>query len=35
MNGTNLPNYCVNAGSVNMLKNIIDIYMIRAGYTYM
>ena len=28
-----LPNDCVNAGSVNMLKNRIDIYMIRAGYT--
>ena len=29
------PNICVNASSVNMFKNIIDIYLIRAGYTYM
>ena len=28
-----LPNDCVNASSVNMFKNRIDIYMIRAGYT--
>ena len=28
-----LPNDCVNASSVNMFKNIIDIYLIRAGYT--
>ena len=28
-----LPNYCVNASSVNMFKNRIDRYMIRAGYT--
>ena len=28
-----LPNHCVNASSVNMFKNIIDIYLIRAGYT--
>ena len=28
-----LPNDCVNASSVNMLKNIIDRYLIRAGYT--
>ena len=28
-----LPNDCVNASSVNMFKNIIDIYFIRAGYT--
>ena len=28
-----LPNDCVNASSVNMLKNRIDRYMIRAGYT--
>ena len=27
-----LPNYCVNASIVNMFKNIIDIYLIRAGY---
>ena len=33
MNG--MPNDCVNASSVNMFKNIIDIYLIRAGYTYM
>ena len=30
-----LPNDCVNASSVNMFKNEIDIYLIRAGYTYM
>ena len=28
-----LPNDCVNTSSVNMFKNIIDRYMIRAGYT--
>ena len=28
-----LPNDCVNASSVNMFKNRIDIYMIRASYT--
>ena len=28
-----LPNDCVNAISVNMFKNRIDIYLIRAGYT--
>ena len=28
-----LPNDCVNASSVNMFKNIIDRYLIRAGYT--
>ena len=28
-----LPNGCVNASSVNMFKNRIDRYMIRAGYT--
>ena len=28
-----LPNDCVNASSVNMLKNRIDIYLIRVGYT--
>ena len=28
-----LPNDCVNASSVNMFKNRIDIYMLRAGYT--
>ena len=28
-----LPNDCVNASSVNMFKNRIDIYVIRAGYT--
>ena len=28
-----LPNDCVNASSVNMFKNRIDIYSIRAGYT--
>ena len=32
MNGTNCQN-CVNASSVNMFKNKIDIYLIRAGYT--
>ena len=26
-----LPNNCFNASSVNMLRNIIDRYMIRAG----
>ena len=30
-----LPNDCVNASSVNMFKNTIHRYMIRAGYTYM
>ena len=29
-----LPNDCVNASSVNMFKNRIDRYLIRAGYTY-
>ena len=33
MNGTNLPNDCVNASSVNMFRNRTDIYLIRAGYT--
>ena len=28
-----LPNGCVNASSVNMFKNRIDRYLIRAGYT--
>ena len=28
-----LQNYCVKASSLNMFKNIFDIYMIRAGYT--
>ena len=28
-----LPNDYVNASSVNMFKNIINIYLIRAGYT--
>ena len=28
-----LPNDCVNASSVNLFKNRIDRYMIRAGYT--
>ena len=28
-----LPNACVNATNVNILKNIIDKYLIRAGYT--
>ena len=28
-----LPNDCVNTSSVNMFKNIIDRYLIRAGYT--
>ena len=27
-----LPNYCVNASIVNMFKNRIDIYLIRARY---
>ena len=27
-----LPNDCVNASSVNMFKNRIDIYLIRVGY---
>ena len=30
-----LPNGCVNASSVNMFKNRIDRYLIRAGYTKM
>ena len=30
-----LPNDCFNASSVNMFKNRIDRYLIRAGYTYM
>ena len=30
-----LPNYCVNASSLNMFKNRIDRYMLRAGDTYM
>ena len=29
-----LPNDCVNASSVNMFKNRIDRYLIRAGYTW-
>ena len=29
-----LPNYCVNASNVNMFKNRIYIYLIRASYTY-
>ena len=29
-----LPNDCVNASSVNMFKNRIDRYLIRAGYIY-
>ena len=28
-----LPNDCVNASSVNMVKNRINRYLIRAGYT--
>ena len=28
-----LPNHCVNASSVNLFINRIDIYLIRAGYT--
>ena len=28
-----LSNDCVNAGSVNMFYNRIDIYLIRAGFT--
>ena len=28
-----LPNGCVNASSVNMFKNRVDRYLIRAGYT--
>ena len=28
-----LPNDCVNASSVNIKKNKIEIYLIRAGYT--
>ena len=28
-----LPTDCVNASSVNMFKNRIDRYLIRAGYT--
>ena len=35
MNGKKLPNDCVNASSVNMFKNRIDIYLIRAGYILM
>ena len=30
-----LKNYCVNASSVNIKKNIIDSYLIRAGYTWL
>ena len=30
-----LSNDCVNASSVNMVKNKTDRYLIRAGYTYM
>ena len=30
-----VTNDCVNASSVNMFKNRIDRYLIRAGYTYM
>ena len=30
-----LSNVCVNASSVNMVKNKTDRYLIRAGYTYM
>ena len=30
-----LPNDCVNASSVNMFKNRNEIYLIRAGYTWM
>ena len=30
-----LPNNCVNASSMNMFENIVDIYLIRADYTYM
>ena len=30
-----LPNDCVNASSVNMFKNRINRYLIRAGYTWM
>ena len=29
-----LPNDCVNTSNVKMLKNRIDRYLIRAGYTY-
>ena len=28
-----LPNDCINGSSVNMFKNSIDMYLIRAGYT--
>ena len=28
-----LPNDCLNASSVNMIKNRIDRYLIRVGYT--
>ena len=34
MNGTNCQ-MIVNASSVNMFKNRIDRYLVRAGYTYM
>ena len=30
-----LPNDCFKASSVNMFKSIINIYMIRVGYTLM
>ena len=33
MNGTNYHNDCVDANGVNMFKNRIDRYLIRAGYT--
>ena len=35
MNGTNCQMINVNASSVNMFKNRIDRYLIRAGYTQM
>ena len=33
MNGTNCQMIVFNASSVNMFKNRIDRYLIRAGYT--
>ena len=33
MNGTNYQNDCINASSVDIFKNRIDRYLIRAGYT--
>ncbi len=34
MYGTKLSAECVHASSVNMFKNRIDKYLVKAGYTY-